>query len=100
MAVHPDDVPGGFWAENGFTTPTWFPSKSAHESALKAQGLEIRAKWAGPQDKHLKRWDAPSAKTLEDARILLSRGRRESDSERERLAQVTAEFPITIEDVT
>lgn len=75
LATIPDDVPGGFWRENGFESPRWFPSHSAHRAALKAEGCQIAAKWAGPGDKYLKRWDVPSAKTLEDAKVLLSRGK-------------------------
>jgi hypothetical protein len=73
--VVPDDIPGGMVFENGLERPTRFFSHSAHRAALAARGREIVAKWAGPGDKHLKRWDVPSAKTLEDARILLSRGK-------------------------
>lgn len=73
LAVVPDEVPGGFVVENGFDQPTRFYSHSEHERALAARGLEIRAKWAGPNDKHLTRWDAPSQKTLDDARVLVSR---------------------------
>ena len=40
--VIPDDVPGGFIAENGFETPTKFYSKSEHRHALAARGLTIR----------------------------------------------------------
>jgi len=99
-AVIPDDVPGGFWVENGFDKPTWFPSHSAHEAALAARGMEIRAKWAGPTDKHLKRWDVPSAKTLEDAKILLERGMQAARDERARLEAQLAEFPITVTTLT
>lgn len=73
-AIVPDDVPGGFVVENGFDKPTRFYSRSEHQAALAARGLEIKAKWAGPGDKHLKRMDIPCAQTLENARILLSRG--------------------------
>lgn len=75
QAVHSDEVPGGFWAENGFDTPRKFYSKSEHVRALAEAGREIRAKWAGPLDKHLTRWDIPSQYTLEAAKALLSRGR-------------------------
>lgn len=95
-AVHQDSVEGGFFAENGFSQPTWFESKKAHRDALAAKGLEVAAKWAGPNDKHLKRWDVPSAATLESARILLSRKKSTpfaSDAE-------LAEFPITVTDIT
>lgn len=55
-AVIGDDVPGGFWAENGFDRPRKFYSKRAHVAALAAEGKELRPKWAGPQDRHLSRW--------------------------------------------
>lgn len=70
-----DDWPGGRVMENGFSTPRKFYSRSEHEAALKAEGCEIRAKWAGPLDKHLTRWDIPSAYQLEAAKALLTRGR-------------------------
>ncbi len=97
-AIEPDDVPGGFVVENGFDTPQRFYSHSAHEKALAEKGLEIRAKYAGPNDKHLKPWNAPSAKTLRDAEILLARGATaRAEAIRERKARVAAEFPITVE---
>lgn len=83
QAVHSDDVPGGFWAENGFDSPRKFYSKSEHERALRAEGCEIRAKWAGEHDKHLTRWDIPDAYTLEAAKVLLSRNGRKSVPEAE-----------------
>lgn len=92
-AIVPDDVPGGFTVENGFDTPRTFYSRSEHIKALAAEGKEIRAKWAGPNDKHLKRWDAPSAKQLEDAAILLSRGAQV----REEKQRIRHEFPITVQ---
>ena len=73
VSVIGDDVPGGFWAENGFETPRKFYSKSAHVAALAANGCEIRAKWAGPTDRHLTRWDAVSADQLAKATALVSR---------------------------
>lgn len=69
----PDDVPGGFVMENGFDQPTRFYSRSEHRAALAARGLEIHAKWAGPNDKHLSRMDLPCATTLANAKALLSR---------------------------
>jgi hypothetical protein len=95
-AIIADDVPGGFWVENGFDSPRFFTSKKAHIEALDAEGCEIRAKWAGPNDKYLKRWDAPSAKTLEDAAILLQRGAEARQSAREQMARIQAEYPITV----
>lgn len=96
-SIEPDDVPGGFWAENGFDRPTYFDSKKAHREALAARGLTIKAKWAGPTDQHLKRWDVPCAKTLENAAVLLTRGA--ADAKASRLAELSAaktEFPITV----
>lgn len=90
-AVVPDDIPGGQWFENGFETPQKFYSHSAHRAALAARGYQIVAKWAGPTDRHLKRWDAPSAKTLEDAKILLGRG-----SEARAAREAEALIPITV----
>lgn len=98
-AVHQDSVEGGFWAENGFDRPTYFESKKAHRDALAAKGLTINAKYAGDgYEQHLTNWAAGmDAKTLENARVLLERGtKREADSERARLAAVSAEFPITV----
>jgi hypothetical protein len=99
LSVIGDDVPGGFWVENGFDTPRQFYSKSAHIAALAAEGKEIRAKWAGPLDKIMTRWDAPSAKTLEDAKILLGRGREARVSAHEQMAKIKAEYPITVTEV-
>jgi len=70
-----DDVPGGFVVENGFDQPTRFFSKSEHRKALDAKGLMIKARWAGPNDRHLTRWDAVDAYTLEAARSLVDRSR-------------------------
>lgn len=95
-AVQQDSVEGGFWAENGFDQPTYFESKQAHRDALAARGMEIRAKWAGPNDKHLSRMDAPCAQTLENARILLERGKvKKSESQ----IDPREEFPITVTNV-
>ena len=98
-AIEPDDVPGGFVVENGFPEEVRFYSHSAHRAALAARGLEIRAKYAGEHDKHLKRWDAPTAKSLEDARVLLERGTQARDARREHRASLDAAkaaFPITV----
>ncbi len=78
-AVISDEIPGGQVFENGFDTPQIFYSHSAHRAALAERGLEIKAKWAGPADRHLSRWDAPCATTLENAKILLTRGKREPE---------------------
>lgn len=72
-AIVADDIPGGMVVENGFPEPVRVFSHSEHRRLLAARGLEINAKWAGPNDKHLSRMDIPCAATLESAAILLSR---------------------------
>ncbi len=72
-AIVSDDIPGGMVVENGFDTPQKFYSHSEHRAALAARGLEIRAKWAGPHDKIMSRWDAPDAYTLDAAAQLVTR---------------------------
>ena len=89
-----DAIPGGMVFENGFDTPQTFYSHSEHRAALAARGMEIGAKWAGPHDKHLSRWDAPDATTLENARVLLTRGKREP------FAPQDAPIPIEVTTVT
>ncbi len=91
-----DAIPGGMVFENGFDTPQIFHSHSEHRAALAARGLEINAKWAGPNDKHLTRWDAPSAATLESAAILLSRKKSEPFAP----AEAYEPIPITVTTVT
>ena len=75
-AVIADDVPGGFWAHNGF-------------AELAAEGFEIRAKWAGPNDAHLTRWDSVD---LEGTADFL---RRHAD-DRRRVTKTPIEPPIPI----
>ena len=90
-AVHQDSVEGGFYAENGFEQPTYFDSKKAHRDALAARGLEIRAKYAGPGDKFLTRWDTVD---LEGAAVLVTRGVQARAEKR-----LQQEFPITVTDI-
>lgn len=71
LATRPDDVPGGFWIENGFATPQKFYSRSAYQQALAKRGLEQRVKWAGPDDQHITRWDTVD---LDAAAQLVQRG--------------------------
>jgi hypothetical protein len=92
-AIVPDDVPGGFWAENGFDQPRKFYSRSEHARALAAEGLEIRAKWAGENDQHLTRWDTVD---LNAAAALVNRGV-EARREKHRRWQ-DATIPITVTD--
>lgn len=89
-----DAIPGGQVFENGFDTPQTFFSHSEHRAALAARGLTIGAKWAGPNDRIMTRWDAPSAATLESAAVLLSR--KKSDP----FAPPEAYIPITVTTVT
>lgn len=92
--IKPDDVPGGFIAENGFDTPQKFYSHSAHEKALAAEGLQIKAMNRGPNDKICKRWDMPTEQTLKNAAELLSRGAQAVRARRERWAN--ASIPISV----
>lgn len=69
-SVISDDVPGGFTVENGFDEPRTFYSKSEHARALAERGLEIRAKYAGPNDKVMSNWAAGSV-DLEGAKRLV-----------------------------
>ena len=41
FGITPDDVPGGFWAENGFTERRKFYSHSEHRAALAAEGIGL-----------------------------------------------------------
>lgn len=97
FSVTPDDVPGGFWAENGFAEPRKFYSHSAHRAALAAEGLEIRAKWAGEHDKIMSNWGASiDAGTLENARTLVSRGAQARAEKAGRWPK--ADLPVTVAD--
>lgn len=84
-AIITDDVPGGFWAENGFETPRKFYSHSEHRAALAANGCEIRAKWAGPHDKIMSRWDAVGPDQLKKAIELVSRPARQFVADDEKI---------------
>jgi len=95
-AIVTDEIIGGQVFENGFDEPTVFYSKQAHREALAAQGYEVRAKWAGPNDKHLKRMDAPTEKTLRDAAVLLSRGVEARKDRQQLRAERAREFPIEV----
>jgi hypothetical protein len=91
LTVVPDDVPGGFIAENGFDVPTRFDSHSAHVRALAERGLEIRAKNAGPDDRICPRWDTVD---LDGAAQLVCRGRSARPQPRD------PPLPISVRDVT
>ena len=73
LAISQPETGGGFVVENGFDRPTRFDSHSAHEAALAANGYEIRAKWAGPNNHIMTRWDTVTAQTLANARELVTR---------------------------
>lgn len=93
-AVHGDDIPGGMWVENGFSEPIKVYSHSEHERRLAAEGCEIRAMNRGENDKICKRWDVPSATTLENAKALLERGAQAVRARRQRWTNATT--PITV----
>lgn len=92
-----DDIPGGMTVENGFDEPRTFYSHSAHRAALAKEGLEIRAKWAGPNDKIMTNWAAAiTPKTLDDARELLERGAQAVRAKKERWPRAGAEITVEI----
>ena len=93
QAVIGDEIPGGQVFENGFDTPRRFYSHSEHRAALAAEGLEIRAKWAGEHDRYLTRWDTVD---LDAAAALVSRGVEARRAKQQRWAQAT--IPITVTD--
>lgn len=86
VAVIGDDIPGGMVVENGFEAPIRVYSHSEHRRLLAEQGLEIRAKWAGPNDKHLSRWVSVD---LDAATALVSRGVEAFEAKRRK-------FPIEV----
>jgi len=88
--VIPDDVPGGFWVENGFNEPRQFYSRSAHRAALARENMEVRVRWAGPHDQHVTRWDTVD---LDSAAALVTRNR---DGVRARNLEL--DVPITVSD--
>jgi hypothetical protein len=95
--VIPDDVPGGFWVENGFATPRKFYSRSEHARALAAENCEVRAKWA-PGDQHLTRWDTVD---LESAQSLVLRNMEGTRARHSRIAnRESAEITRTALDET
>lgn len=101
-AVVADEVPGGFWQENGFREPRKFYSKSERDRALAEKGLEIRVRHVpvpgSDRSPHTVDWSKGSmdAQTLENARVLLSRGRRVSDPRPEDDPDYGPPIPITV----
>lgn len=95
-AIERDEIPGGMVVENGFPEPITVYSHSEHRRLLAERGMEIRAKYAGPADKHLKPWHTVD---LDAARSLLERGAQARRAQNDRMAQLRAEFPITVTDV-
>jgi hypothetical protein len=72
-AAHPDDVPGGFTVENGFSEPRTFYSKKAHLEALDREGNMLMPIYR-ENDKVLINWAAGiDAKTMENAAVLMTR---------------------------
>jgi hypothetical protein len=73
VASHGDDIPGGMWVENGFKEPVKVYSHSEHERKLAETGHMLAPRWV-PNDKVLTNWAAAvDAKTMDNARVLLSR---------------------------
>jgi hypothetical protein len=97
MAVVPDEIPGGQWFENGFSTPQKFYSHSAHRAALDREGLQIAPRWV-PGSKHLTRWVSVD---LAAAAALVSRGVRppapsETGPGGRPLLEAHPDYPITV----
>lgn len=96
FGVVPDEVPGGFWAENGFAERRKFYSHSEHERALAREGCEIRAKWAGPQDRIMTNWAAATdAQTLANAAVLVGRGAEARAARHQRWPRATEAVTVT-----
>jgi hypothetical protein len=73
VASHSDDIPGGMWVENGFSEPIKVYSHSEHRRRLDENGNMLAPRWV-ENDRHLINWAAGmDAKTLENARELVSR---------------------------
>lgn len=68
----PDDVPGGFVVENAWREPRTFYSQSEYEKALAADGMQLNPHYV-PGGK-LANWSTIDPQTLENAKILVSRG--------------------------
>ena len=79
--------------ENGFENPIRVYSHSEHRRLLAAEGLEIRAKWAGEHDRYLTRWDTVD---LDAAAQLVSRGAQARAEKQQRWKD--ANTPITVTD--
>jgi hypothetical protein len=73
LGVEQDTIEGGQWFENGFSEPRIFYSKKEHLKALDENGNMLAPRWV-ENDRHLINWAAGmDAKTLENARELVSR---------------------------
>jgi len=68
----PDDVPGGFTVENAWREPRTFYSQREYEKALAADGMQLNPHHV-PGGK-LANWATVDPQTLENARVLVSRG--------------------------
>lgn len=70
-----DEIPGGQVIENLGHEPMTFYSKKAIRDEADRRGLRMKDEWAGPHDRHLTNWGAAiDPQTLENARVLVSRG--------------------------
>lgn len=76
-----DDIPGGQVIETLGHEPITFYSKQAILAEADKRGLRLRDQWAGPGDQYLSNWAGVTSKTLDDARVLLSRGANRTEEE-------------------
>jgi hypothetical protein len=90
-----DDIPGGQWFENGFSTPQKFYSHSDHVKALDREGLQIAPRWR-EGSKHLTRWVSVD---LAAATALVSRGATPAEGPGGlALLEAHPDYPITVSD--
>lgn len=68
-----DSIPGGFVQEHFGHEPETFYSKKEMARRAKELGLVEFVRWSGPNDRHVTRWDAPDAYTLQAAAALVER---------------------------
>lgn len=79
-----------------------FRSRQEKQRYLDAHQLEPFVRWAGPNDRHVKRWDVPSAYGLEQAAILVARVAEQSSKKDAPIVCETATFSvksIAVEDI-
>lgn len=77
-----DSIPGGQVIETLGHEPMTFYSKKAILAEADRRGLRPMDCWAGPGDQHLSNWAGVTSKTLEDAKVLLTRGTKTTETVR------------------